>query len=100
MHDEFGQWHPPIHERIRREDVHPTRRPWRVGNIIVTMRAVRGMSQSELARKAGISRRALSFIENRRQEHGIGVALRIAAALGEKVDVVFALHLDQRYRPR
>lgn len=52
-------------------------------------RAERGLSQSALARQAGISRQALSAIEAGDYQPGVAVALRLARALGSSVEQLF-----------
>ena len=47
------------------------------------------MSQKELAKRAQISRPHLSNIENDEAQPTIDVAIRIAEALGQKVDNIF-----------
>lgn len=53
-------------------------------------RVARAISQSELARRAGISRQALGAIECGTYMPGVSVALRIAAELGTTVEHLFA----------
>ncbi len=52
-------------------------------------RMVRGLSQSELARRARISRQALSAIETGAYQPGVAVAIGLARALGESVENLF-----------
>ncbi len=52
-------------------------------------RMVRGLSQSELARRACISRQALSAIETGAYQPGVAVAIGLARALGESVENLF-----------
>jgi molybdate-binding protein/DNA-binding XRE family transcriptional regulator len=52
-------------------------------------RIARGMSQTELARRAGISRQALGAIESGVYHPGVAVALAIARELGETVESLF-----------
>jgi molybdopterin molybdotransferase/putative molybdopterin biosynthesis protein len=48
-----------------------------------------GMGQAELARRAGISRQALSAIESGAYQPGVNVALALARELGESVEALF-----------
>jgi molybdopterin molybdotransferase/putative molybdopterin biosynthesis protein len=53
------------------------------------VRLARGLSQSTLAKHGGISRQALSAIESGAYQPGVGVALRLAQALGQTVESLF-----------
>ncbi len=53
-------------------------------------RAAAGLSQSELARRAGISRQALGAIESGAYQPGVTVALKLARELGRTVEELFA----------
>jgi len=53
------------------------------------LRIARGLSQSTLARQAGISRQALSAIESGTYQPGVVVALKLAHELGETVEGLF-----------
>lgn len=62
-----------------------------------SLRAARlaaGLSQAELAARAGISRQAVSAVETGRMSPTIEVALRLARALGRPVDSLFRLAED------
>ena len=52
-------------------------------------RQAAGLSQSELARRAGVSRQALGAMEAGVYQPGVGVALRLARLLGESVEALF-----------
>ena len=52
-------------------------------------RAARGLSQNELAVRAGISRQALGAIEAGQYQPGVSVALALARELGETVEALF-----------
>ena len=53
------------------------------------LRAVRGLSQTELAAKAGVTRPHLSRLENRTYDTGLDTVSKLAAALGcEPVDLL------------
>jgi putative molybdopterin biosynthesis protein len=53
-------------------------------------RAARGITQLELARRAGISRQALGAIESGLYQPSVAVALSLARELGETVETLFA----------
>src|ERR1700680_2002938 len=53
-------------------------------------RIARGLSQSELAKRAGISRQALGAIESTTYLPSVSVALAIARELGATVESLFA----------
>src|SRR5260370_1847954 len=52
-------------------------------------RVARGLSQTALARQAGISRQALSAIESGTYQPGVAVALKLAHELGVTVEGLF-----------
>ncbi len=54
-------------------------------------RAQRGLSQAELAARAGVTRQAISAIESGKAAPTMSVALRLARALGRRVDDLFRL---------
>jgi len=58
-------------------------------NKIKEYRRKKKMSQEELAKRAQLSRPHLSNIENGEAQPTIEVAMRIAEALGQKVDNIF-----------
>jgi molybdate-binding protein/DNA-binding XRE family transcriptional regulator len=53
------------------------------------LRLLRGITQSELAARAGISRQALNAVESGVYQPGVQVALKIAQQLGETVERLF-----------
>ncbi|MER3449618.1 MAG: XRE family transcriptional regulator, partial [Chloroflexota bacterium] len=55
------------------------------------VRLARGISQAELARRAGITRQALSAVEAGHYLPNTAVALRLARALGCRVEDLFVL---------
>jgi putative molybdopterin biosynthesis protein len=59
------------------------------GERVRRARVARGISQSALARNAGISRQALGAIESGGYQPGVETALRIARELGESVESLF-----------
>lgn len=58
-------------------------------NIIPKLRQAKGLTQDELARKAGISRPFLSAIENGAAIPTVAKAAAIAAVLGCTIDELF-----------
>src|SRR5437868_2902953 len=61
-------------------------------NNVKTLRLARGWSQAELARRAGISRAAVSAIEIERLVPSVAAALALAGAFGCRVDGLFSLN--------
>jgi molybdate-binding protein/transcriptional regulator with XRE-family HTH domain len=61
-------------------------------NNVKTLRLARGWSQAELARRAGISRAAVSAVEIERLVPSVAAALALASALGCRVDALFSLN--------
>ncbi len=61
-------------------------------NNVKALRMARGWSQAELARRAGISRAAVSAIEIERLVPSVAAALSLAEAFGCRVDALFSLN--------
>src|SRR5262245_57407556 len=64
------------------------------GSLDVLLRAARaqlGISQAELAHRAGVTRQAVSAIESGKAVPTMSVALRLARVLGRRVDDLFRL---------
>jgi molybdate-binding protein/DNA-binding XRE family transcriptional regulator len=61
-------------------------------NNVKMLRMARGWSQAELARRAGVSRAAVSAIEIERLVPSVAAALSLAEAFGCRVDALFALN--------
>src|SRR5918994_163071 len=64
------------------------------GALDVQLRAARallGISQAELAHRAGVTRQAVSAIESGKAAPTMSVALRLARVLGRRVDDLFRL---------
>jgi putative molybdopterin biosynthesis protein len=64
------------------------------GSLDVVLRAARvgaGLSQGELAQRAGVTRQAVSAIEAGKTAPTMAVALRLARVLGRRVDELFRL---------
>jgi DNA-binding XRE family transcriptional regulator len=55
---------------------------------IEAIRRFRGLTQTQLASKAGITQGFLSEIENRKKTGDVSVLKRVAAALGAPLDVI------------
>ena len=55
---------------------------------IQNLRMMRGMSQEELGKRAGISKSAISKIENARREATASEIIRIAQAVGVTLDIL------------
>jgi putative molybdopterin biosynthesis protein len=62
--------------------------------ILKLARVARGLSQIELARRAGISRQSLSAIESGIYQPGVRVALKLAHELGRSVEELFGDEVD------
>jgi molybdate-binding protein/DNA-binding XRE family transcriptional regulator len=60
-------------------------------NNVRMLRMARGWSQAELARRAGVSRAAVSAIEIERLVPSVAAALSLADAFGCRVDAIFSL---------
>jgi len=74
--------------------------PAEVESRVRAAREARGLSQAELARRAGLSRQALSAIEAGRYLPNTAVALRLAQALGCAVEELFAFLSSATVRAR
>ena len=68
-------------------------------NNVKALRLARGWSQAELARRAGISRAAVSAIEIERLVPSVAAALSLAAAFGCRVDGLFSLNAGKAPGP-
>jgi molybdate-binding protein/DNA-binding XRE family transcriptional regulator len=53
------------------------------------LRVAKGLTQSELAKRAGISRQALGAIESAAYQPNVSVAIALARELGETVEAIF-----------
>jgi putative transcriptional regulator len=63
----------------------------RLANQLKVQRAMRDLTQADLAALAGITRRSINAIEAGRMVPSVLVALKIARALGVPVETVFSL---------
>ena len=57
--------------------------------IIKMLRARDGLTQAELAKKVGVRRETISFVENGEYNPSLLLAVRIARVFGEQVEEVF-----------
>ncbi len=60
-------------------------------NRLRPLRTARGLTQADLAARVGVSRKTINTVENGVFIPSTLLALKIAAALGEPVEAVFAL---------
>jgi len=67
-----------------------------IGDRIRKARIARSVSQTELARRADISRQALGAIESGTYQPNVGVALKLARELGETVESLFGARAFDR----
>jgi putative transcriptional regulator len=63
----------------------------RLGNTLKVERAIRDLTQSDLAALAGIARRSVNAIETGRMVPSVLIALKLAGALHVTVDSLFSL---------
>jgi putative molybdopterin biosynthesis protein len=69
-----------------------------VGESIRRARSARGLTQIDLAARAGISRQALGAIESGAYQPGVTIALNLARELGESVENLFGAEGDDTCR--
>lgn len=62
-----------------------------VRNTLKVQRAIRDLTQAELAAIAGVTRKSVNAIETGRMVPSILLALKLAHALGVSVDTIFSL---------
>ena len=60
-------------------------------NTIKVQRAMRDLTQADLAAMAGVTRKSVNAIETGRMVPSVVLALKIARVLGVAVDVIFSL---------
>src|SRR5260370_5020516 len=60
-----------------------------IGKALASARMARNLTQTELARRAGISRQALGAIESGAYHPGVAIAIRLARELGTSVESLF-----------
>src|SRR5260370_17756653 len=69
-----------------------------VGESIRRARSARGLTQIDLAARAGISRQALGAIESGAYQPGVTIALNLTRTLGESVENLFGADGDDTCR--
>ena len=62
-----------------------------IRNRVRELREERGLSQSELARRTGVTRQTIHAIENNKYDPTLGLAMRLARLLGAPVEEIFHL---------
>jgi len=62
-----------------------------VRNTLKVQRAIRDLTQAELAALAGVTRRSVNAIETGRMVPSVLLALKLARALGVSIETVFSL---------
>jgi putative transcriptional regulator len=68
-----------------------------VKNTLRVERAIRNLTQADLAERAGITRASVNAIEGGRMIPSILLALKLARALNVSVDDIFSLSEDEQY---
>lgn len=63
----------------------------RLHNTLRVQRAIRDLTQAELAERAGVTRKSVNAIEAGRMVPSVLLALKLARALGVAVETVFRL---------
>jgi putative transcriptional regulator len=63
----------------------------RLGNILLALRAERGLTQAALAEMVGVSRKTINTVENGVFVPSTLLALKLARALGRPVEEIFSL---------
>ena len=64
-------------------------------NRLKELRARDGLNQTELAKKAGVSRQTISLIERGEYTPSVVIALKIAKIFGENLEAVFRLEEEK-----
>jgi putative transcriptional regulator len=62
-----------------------------VRNTLKVQRAIRDLTQADLAAIAGVTRKSVNAIETGRMVPSVLLALKLARALGVSVDTIFSL---------
>jgi putative transcriptional regulator len=62
-----------------------------VRNTLKVQRAIRDLTQADLAARAGVTRKSVNAIETGKMVPSILLALKLARALGVSVDTIFSL---------
>lgn len=60
-------------------------------NTLKVQRAMRDLTQADLAALAGVTRKSVNAIETGRMTPSVVLALKLARALGVSVDTIFSL---------
>ena len=68
---------------------------WVLKNRLKELRARDSLNQTELAKRAQVSRQSISLIERGEYTPSVVIALRIAAIFGESVESVFRLEEEK-----
>ncbi len=68
-----------------------------VKNTLRVERAIRNLTQADLAERAGITRASVNAIEGGRMIPSILLALKLARALNVSVEDIFSLSEDEQY---
>lgn len=63
-------------------------------NTLKVQRAIRDLTQAELAEKAGVTRKSVNAIETGRMVPSVVLALKLARTLGVPVETIFTLASD------
>jgi putative transcriptional regulator len=58
-------------------------------NRVKQLRVERGWTQEDLGRKLGVSRQAVNAIETERHDPSLGLAFKVAALFGKRVEDIF-----------
>ncbi len=67
----------------------------RLRNTLKVQRAMRDLTQADLAELAGVTRRSVNAIETGRMVPSVLLALKLARALGTSIDGIFSLEPSQ-----
>jgi ribosome-binding protein aMBF1 (putative translation factor) len=82
LDEEYGKEGTPTREAFKREAY-----AWYTGQIIEQARKEAGMTQEDLAAKAGTNKSYISRVETGRTEPKVSTFYRIASALGRSVEL-------------
>lgn len=69
-------------------------------NRLRVLRAERGWSQAELAKRTGVSRQAINAVETGKYDPSLPLAFRIAATFGQSIEEIFDPSNDTSTQPR
>ena len=68
-------------------------------NTLKVQRAIRDLTQAELAALAGVTRKSVNAIETGRMVPSVLLALKLARALGVSIDTIFSLYAESVAAP-